>query len=144
MRVKVIVRTRESAKYSKKRNTKDIIYPFVSSVAFLFQRRYDSISVKSVGRFDKHGRADGDQRRKSIGGGVRIGKGENNQGDGYHYGDIGGGQYLNACVWFEILTGKSCIGNPYRPLYMDDPELSPSEELVLMLQKAAHEAVAKL
>ena len=75
---------------------------------------------------------------------ARIGKGENNSGDGYHDGDIGGGQYLNACVWFEILTGESCVGNSYRPLYMDDPALSPSEELVLMLQKAAHEAVAEL
>lgn len=26
------------------------------------------------------------------------------QGDDSHDGDVGGGQYLNACVWFEILT----------------------------------------
>lgn len=75
---------------------------------------------------------------------ARIGKGENNQGDNYHDGDIGGGQYLNACVWFEILTGQSCIGNTYRPLYMDDPALSPSEELIQMLQKAAHTAVEEM
>ena len=26
-----------------------------------------------------------------------------NSGDGTHDGDIGGGQYLNACVWFSVL-----------------------------------------
>ena len=75
---------------------------------------------------------------------ARLGKGANNEGDYYHDGDWGGGQFLTASVWFEVLTGESCIGNSYRPLYMDDPALSPSEELILMLQKAAHEAVAKL
>ena len=59
-------------------------------------------------------------------------------GDYYHDGDIGGGQYLNACVWFEVLTGQSCIGNTFRPTY----ELS--EEMIEMLQKAAHEAVENL
>jgi len=60
----------------------------------------------------------------------------NGEGDYYHDGDIGGGQYLNACVWFETLTGRSCIGNTFRPDY----ELS--EELITVLQQAAHEAVA--
>ena len=54
-----------------------------------------------------------------------------------HDGDTGGGQYLNACVWFEVLTGRSCIGNTWRP---DDYRLS--EEKVAQLQNAAHEAVA--
>ena len=66
-------------------------------------------------------------RRKSINGG---------EGDYYHDGDIGGGQYLNACVWYEVLMGKSCIGNTWRPNY----ELS--EEKIAILQAAAHEAVA--
>ena len=52
-----------------------------------------------------------------------------------HDGDVGGGQYLNACVWFEALTGKSCIGNTFRPSY----ELS--EEKIAVLQEAAHKAV---
>ena len=56
--------------------------------------------------------------------------------DMYHDGDIGGGQYLNACVWMEVLTGKSCVGNTWRPNY----ELS--EELIAQLQQAAHQAVA--
>ena len=57
--------------------------------------------------------------------------------DMYHDGDVGGGQYLNACVWFEVLTGKSCIGNTWRPSY----ELS--EERITQLQLAAHQAVAE-
>lgn len=60
------------------------------------------------------------------------------EGDYYHDGDIGGGQYLNACVWFEMLTGQSCVGNTFRPEY----ELS--EEVIAVLQNAAHEAVANL
>ena len=55
--------------------------------------------------------------------------------DTSHDGDLGGGQYLNACVWFEMLTGQSCIGNTYRPDY----ELS--EEKIAILQQAAHKAV---
>ncbi len=55
--------------------------------------------------------------------------------DKYHDGDIGGGQYLNACTWFEILTGKSCVGNTWRPEY--DLE----EAKIVALQEAAHKAV---
>lgn len=81
------------------------------------------------------------------------------QGDGYHDGDIGGGQYLNACVWYEILTGKSCLNNTYRPSYkatallsdelnsklrvtMDGANYTLNKELITLLQNAAHEAVA--
>ena len=38
-----------------------------------------------------------------------------NAGDGYHDGDIGGGQFLNACVWYETITGQSVLDNPYKP-----------------------------
>jgi len=58
--------------------------------------------------------------------------------DFYHDGDVGGGQYLNACVWFEVLFGESCIGNTWRPQY------ALSEEKIIALQQAAHEAVAAL
>ncbi len=58
-----------------------------------------------------------------------------NKNDKYHDGDIGGGQYLNACTWFEILTEKSCIGNSYRPEY------GISEDKISVLQEAAHRAV---
>ena len=61
-----------------------------------------------------------------------------------HDGDMGGGQYLNACVWFEVITGKSCIGNTFRPSYQfNGIDCSLSEEKIAILQKAAHEAVAE-
>ncbi len=69
----------------------------------------------------------------------------NGEGDYYHDGDIGGGQYLNACVWFETITGQSCIGNTFRPVYTHNgQEYTLSEELVQVLQEAAHEAVANM
>lgn len=58
--------------------------------------------------------------------------------DLYHDGDTGGGQYLNACVWFEVLTGKSCIGNTWQPTYLLD------ETKIAALQQAAHQAVADM
>lgn len=59
-----------------------------------------------------------------------------------HDGDIGGGQYLNACVAFEVLTGKSCVGNTFRPAYtLYSIDCSLTEEKIQVLQKAAHEAV---
>lgn len=59
-----------------------------------------------------------------------------------HDGDIGGGQYLNACVWFEILTGKSCVGNSFRPKYvLDGKDLSLTEEKIRVLQNTAHQTV---
>lgn len=84
----------------------------------------------------------------------------NGQGDGYHDGDVGGGQYLNACVWYEIITGKNCLSNPFRPAYkagsavlsaevkdklnitLDGSNYLLSEDVILLLQNAAHEAVA--
>ncbi len=59
-------------------------------------------------------------------------------GDGTHDGDTGGGQYLNACVWYEVLLKKSCIGNTFRPNY------GLSEEKITALQQIAHDAVAAL
>ncbi|MBR2616008.1 MAG: DUF4886 domain-containing protein [Clostridia bacterium] len=58
--------------------------------------------------------------------------------DQYHDGDTQGGQYLNACVWFEFLTGQSCVGSSYRP-----SKLAISEEEVSILQNAAHKAVTE-
>ena len=65
--------------------------------------------------------------------------------DFVHDGDMGGGQYLNACVWFEIITGQSCLGNTFRPKYQyAGIDCSLSEEKIALLQNAAHEAVAEL
>ena len=60
-------------------------------------------------------------------------------GDDLHDGDTGGGQYLNACVWFEYLTGQSCIGNTFRPSVYE-----LSEEKVAALQECAHQTVQNL
>ncbi|MBR4864273.1 MAG: DUF4886 domain-containing protein [Oscillospiraceae bacterium] len=74
---------------------------------------------------------------------ARLGKGENNEGDYYHDGDWGGGQFLTASVWFECLTGQSCIGNTYRPVYTQGAvEYRLEEDLVTKFQAAAHQAVA--
>lgn len=56
-------------------------------------------------------------------------------GDNYHDGNIGGGQYLNACVWFEVLTGKSAAGNLFYPDY------AITRDQMKALQEAAHKAV---
>ncbi|MBQ3075455.1 MAG: DUF4886 domain-containing protein [Clostridia bacterium] len=58
--------------------------------------------------------------------------------DNYHEGEEGGGQYLNACVWFETITGQSCLGNPWRP-----DTYTLSEPMIAALQEAAHRAVAE-
>ena len=73
---------------------------------------------------------------------ARIGKGTNHEGDYYHDGDVGGGQYLNACVWYEIITGNSCVGNAYRPVYKYNGTEIPlvSEMTYERLQEAAHQA----
>ena len=74
---------------------------------------------------------------------ARLGKGDNHEGDYYHAGDIGGGQYLTACVWFETLTGLSCIGNPYRPVYTYNGVVMELNEGITYeaLQQYAHQAV---
>ena len=56
--------------------------------------------------------------------------------DQYHDGPATGGQYLNACVWFESLTGQSCVGSTWRP-----SALEISAEQMTILQNVAHEAV---
>ena len=61
-----------------------------------------------------------------------------NAGDGYHDGDIGGGQFLNACVWYEQLTGQSCLDNPYKPELTTGNKYELSEALLSLLRNAAH------
>ncbi len=64
--------------------------------------------------------------------------GDDSKGDRYHEGTTGGGQYLNACVWFEIVTGKSCIGNTFRPT-----DYKLDESRAVLLQEIAHQAVTE-
>ena len=78
----------------------------------------------------------------------RLGKADGDDphaGDYYHDGDIGGGQYLNACVWFEMITGQSVIGNTYVPTYTYGGQTYGlnSEITVVELQSAAHQAVTE-
>jgi hypothetical protein len=61
--------------------------------------------------------------------------------DHYHDGESGG-QYLNACVWFEVLFGKSCIGNTFVPQAGGTLEHPLNAEKIAALQQIAHEAVA--
>ncbi|MBQ3147091.1 MAG: DUF4886 domain-containing protein [Oscillospiraceae bacterium] len=80
---------------------------------------------------------------------ARLGKAKGDDphgGDGTHDGDIGGGQYLNACVWFEILTGLDCRGNSYVPRYTyEGKEYGLIKGVnVSDLQNAAHQAVVQL
>lgn len=56
--------------------------------------------------------------------------------DKCHDGDVQGGQFLNACVYYEVLFGKSCLDNTFHPGYALD------EDKATELRKAAHEAVA--
>ncbi len=63
--------------------------------------------------------------------------GEENAGDGYHDGDIGGGQFLNACVWYEAITGQSCLENPYKP-DLTNGKYTLSDAFAALLRRAAH------
>jgi len=63
-------------------------------------------------------------------------------GDGYHEGDIGGGQFLNACVWYETSTGQSCLDNPYKPT-KENGKYELSDEFANLLRNAAHAVNAK-
>jgi len=94
-------------------------------------------------------RADCDRRQIPHNLCARLGKASGDDphgGDGTHDGDIGGGQYLNACVWYEILTGLDCRENTYVPKYTYQGktyDLNPGVE-VKDLQNAAHQAVELL
>ncbi len=56
--------------------------------------------------------------------------------DYYHDGDKGGGQYLNACVWYEVITGEDCRELTYEPSYSLNENIS-----VDTLRAAAHQTV---
>ena len=77
---------------------------------------------------------------------ARLGTGSNHAGDYYHDGDIGGGQYLNACVWFEVITGISPVGNTYQPDYTYNGKTYKLDSDITYreLQEAAHKAVTQM
>lgn len=55
--------------------------------------------------------------------------------DGHHANAAG--QYLGACVWYEVLFGESAVGNKFTP-----PGVDP--EYARFLQETAHRAVTEL
>lgn len=63
--------------------------------------------------------------------------------DHYHDGESGG-QYLNACVFFECIFQRSCIGNTYFPVSVKELEHELTSEKVKLLQEVAHQAVAEI
>ncbi|MBR4288774.1 MAG: DUF4886 domain-containing protein [Clostridia bacterium] len=60
-----------------------------------------------------------------------------------HDGDIGGGSYLNACVWFEMLTHKSVLSINTAPVYQDGAgnTYTLTQEQIKKLQNTAHQTV---
>ena len=73
---------------------------------------------------------------------TRINNGTFPYDDYSHDGDVGGGQYVNACCYFEAITKTSCVGNTFRPSYVyKGQDLSLSQAQIDLLQNAAHEAV---
>ena len=63
--------------------------------------------------------------------------------DGFHA-SLTKGRYLLGCVWVETLTGVSMVGNTFVPRVPARPVLTPDRDELLILQKAAHEAVQAL
>ncbi len=63
--------------------------------------------------------------------------------DHYHDGESGG-QYLNACVFFEGIFQKSCVGNSFFPTAGGEMEHPLNQSKINQLQKIAHQAVAEV
>ena len=68
-----------------------------------------------------------------------------NSGDGYHDGDIGGGQLINAYAWYETLTGSDSTQSTYVPSYTrSGTTYTLSEELCTLIRSSAHEVVSQM
>ena len=63
--------------------------------------------------------------------------------DHYHDGESGG-QYLNACVFFEVIFQKSCVGNTFLPQAGGKLEHELTPKKIKRLQEIAHKAVAEV
>ena len=59
--------------------------------------------------------------------------------DGYHL-SYGIGRYIAACTWFEALTGRSVVGNTYRPDGSEHGTEAITAADALIAQRAAHKA----
>ena len=48
-------------------------------------------------------------------------------------------------MWFEVLTGKSCVGNTYAPVYTyNGKTYTLDADFITTLQNAAHQAVENM
>lgn len=74
-----------------------------------------------------------------------FGDGRFGAGDGLHDGDIGGGQLLNAYVWYMTLTGNTDLSrSKYAPVYRNSGiDYTLSGELIDMLKQAAMTVIQK-
>ena len=70
----------------------------------------------------------------------KFGDMRQHSGDGYHDGDIGGAQLLNAYVWYMVITGRTDVSaSTYAPVYnyKNVEEYPLPADLIAMLKKAA-------
>ncbi len=65
----------------------------------------------------------------------------NHKEDHYHDGESGG-QYLNACVFFECIFQTSCVGNSFVPTPGGELQYPLTSEKIALLQEMAHSAVS--
>ena len=74
-----------------------------------------------------------------------FGDGRENAGDGYHDGDIGGAQLLNAYVWFMTISGVRDLSySTYKPVYKNNGiEYPLSDAQIEVLKQAAQSVFAE-
>lgn len=75
---------------------------------------------------------------------AKYGDQRQHSGDGFHDGDIGGAQLLNAYMWYMTITGNTDLSNSkYIPVYTYKgvEEFPMSAEMVEMLKQAAMLAI---
>ena len=60
---------------------------------------------------------------------------KNTHRDTFHA-SLGAGRYLLAATWFEALTGKNVVGNPFCDL-----DAATDLDTISLMQEIAHEAV---
>lgn len=75
----------------------------------------------------------------------KFGDHRENSGDGYHDGDIGGAQLLNAYVWYMTITGDTDLSdNNYEPTYKHEATTyTLPKDLISVLKEAAMSVFGK-
>lgn len=112
---------------------------------FCEDKPYDLIMVNSGAAWTKAREMNKEANVLPYGGlCARLGKNSfgdqrENSGDGYHDGDIGGAQLLNAYVWYMTLTGDRDVSDSaYEPVYSRNNEtFTLTKEHIDLLKEAA-------